>query len=117
MSFKICTKCEQKWENREEFLSDTNIDLVGYQVNFGDLAEGFFLFNHIAEECGTSLAIEARDFTDMHNGPIFEARLENSETCPDYCKEPTSLKTCHEKCECSYVRDVLEKVKEWPKKK
>ncbi len=113
--FKECTNCHFKWDNRTSFLSDPTITLVGYQVNFGFLQAGFFLFTHETKGCGTSLAIEAGEFTDMHVGPIFEERMTGGKECPGYCNDKYSLDQCDNKCECAYVRDVLHRVKTWPK--
>lgn len=115
--FKQCSTCHEVWETREDFLGEPTLRLVGYQVNFGELKAGFFMFNHDTDECGTSLAIEAGEFTDMHKGPIFEdIRRESAESCPGYCDDSHRLDPCYQKCECSYVRDVLEQVRDWPKR-
>ena len=115
MPFKTCPLCHYDWQDRKKFLSDPNISLVGYQVNFGDLRAGFFLFTHEIPDCGTSMAIDAGKFTDMHDGPIFKERMEGTEACPGYCLHQTSLKPCPSHCECAYVLDVLQTVKKWPK--
>lgn len=91
------------------------IRLVGYQANFSNLVAGFFLFNHETEDCGTSLAIEAEKFTDLHSGPIFDTRMTGTAECPGYCANPEPLEPCTNKCECAYVRDVIQTVKKWPK--
>ena len=115
--FKECTFCHTRWEDRSAFLSDSMLSLIGYQMNYGDLEAGFFLFNHDVDGCGTSLAVQAGEFTDMHDGPIFEDRLSpDDDECPGYCDSVDSLEACSAKCECSYVRDVLQTVKDWPKK-
>jgi hypothetical protein len=116
--FKECTNCHVRWNTRTDFLEDPTTALVGYQVNYGDLEAGFFLFNHDTPACETTMALPADKFTDMHDGPIFEGHSrENVEGCPGYCSDQTSLRECKEECECAYVRDVLTKVKEWPKGK
>ena len=114
--FKECTNCHYKWFDRGVFLSDPAVELVGYQVNYGKLQAGFFLFNHSIRDCGTSFAVEAGRFTDMHDGPIFESRAKVPEDCPGYCQDKHKLDACDTECECAYVRDVLQKVKSWPKK-
>lgn len=116
--FKKCTNCGQEWTDRKEFLSDPDVELLGYQVNFGELTAGFFLFHHGANGCWTSLAISAGDFVDMHKGPMFE-NCPRSEIpdCPRFCCDENSLDACYNKCECAYVRDVLQIVKKWPKRK
>ena len=115
MTFKTCTTCRRCWTRREEFLSDPAISLVGYQANFRHLDAGVFLFNHDLDSCGTTLAMEAGLFTDMHEGPIFKERLTNTAECSGYCMRENSLEPCPNPCECAYVRDVLQTVKNWPK--
>ena len=115
MSFKTCTSCRYDWDSRKSFLSDPDVRLLGYQVNFAKLEAGFFLFSHDALPCRTTLAIEAGKFTDMHQGPIFETRMTNTAECRGYCLHKTSLDPCENACECAYVRDVLRMVKTWPK--
>jgi hypothetical protein len=114
-AFKKCPKCEHVWSDRKQFLEDPELTLMGYQVNFGDLTAGLFLFNHIATTCGTTLALEAELFEDMHKGPMFEKRMTNSEACPGHCLKSTDLEPCPNNCECAYVRDVLDNVNHWPK--
>ena len=115
MLFKECPNCHHKWPDRTTFLSDPMLSLVGYQANFGNLVAGYFLFNHNTTDCGTSLAVEAAAFADMHDGPIFEERMTGTAKCPGYCFKPKSLDPCANKCECAYVRDVLQVVNKWPK--
>jgi hypothetical protein len=114
--FKECSSCHREWESREDFLGDPAVQLIGYQVNYVDLEAGYFLFNHDTDECGTSLAISAGSFADMHKGPLFEdIHKEDAEGCPGYCDERHCIDPCTVKCECTYVRDVLVKVRDWPK--
>jgi hypothetical protein len=111
MPFKECPGCRHLWPDRESFLSDTGLRAIGYQVNYGELNAGFFLFSHDVPGCGTSLAIKAGEFADMHKGPIFERRLANTDQCAGHCLHVKDLDPCPEKCECAYVRDVLQEVK------
>jgi hypothetical protein len=110
--FKTCTKCGHVWPERENFLVDPDLRLVGYQVNFENLKAGLFLFNH---GCGTTLAIPAEAFTDLHRGPIFHERLKGAPSCPDICLHQDNFKPCPAACECAYVREVLDRVARWPK--
>jgi hypothetical protein len=116
MPFKICSNCRRRWTDRDEFLSDPDVRLLGYQVNFEELQAGLFLFSHDMDGCRTTVALEAERFTDMHRGPIFEIRLTNTAECPGYCLRKESLDACGNACECAYVREVLQKVKNWPKR-
>lgn len=108
MPFKKCPKCRRSWRDRESFLSDPDLRLIGYQVNYGELNAGLFLFNH---DCRTSLAVKAGEFADMHKGPIFESRFANTDRCAGHCLHVNDLNPCPNKCECAYVRDVLQEVK------
>lgn len=115
--FKECTMCHKSWRNREAFLSDPEIRVVGYQPNFLHLAAGLFLFNHIRTGCGTTVALPAGQFTDLYRGPIFEVPREAVKKCPEFCMEDSSLEPCPERCECAYVREVLQIARHWPKQK
>ncbi len=64
---------------------------------------------------GTTLAIPAEAFTDLHRGPIFHERLKGAPACPDTCLHQDNLKPCPAACECAYVREVLDRVAHWPK--
>ena len=114
--FKVCTTCRFSWNERDSFLSDPKVRLVGYQVNFDDLERGLFLFNHMRSGCRTTLAIESHRFTDMYKGPVYKERLAGKEDkCPGYCLYESQLLPCPSKCNCAYVRAVLQKVRHWPK--
>jgi len=106
--FKECTKCKYIWDSREEFICDTGIELIGYQVHFQDLALGFFLFEH---SCGTSLAIRAGEFRDFYTGQVFSSRKTNTADCSGYCLHEDNLETCPSQCECAYVREIMQILK------
>ena len=111
--FKRCTLCGYVWATREVFLSDPTLRLNGYQAFLEDLILGLFLFTH--GSCGTTLAIEAKDFADLYDGPIFEQRLTGTDKCRGYCLSREELGACPNECECAWVREVLQVVKAWPK--
>jgi len=111
--FKKCTCCDNPWFSREEFLDDSKLDLVGYQVNFTNLELGYFLFNHLT--CRSTIAVPAGLFKDLYDGPIFSDRKTNTDNCPGYCGERDILNPCSEKCECAYVREIIQIVRKWPK--
>lgn len=110
--FKTCTMCGVLWRDRLDFLSDPKVLLVGYQANLADPPEGVFLFNH---SCRSTLGIRAREFLDLHDGPMFKERPADSPDCHRYCVNEQELLPCPARCECAYVRDVLQVVKDWPK--
>ena len=110
--FKLCSKCGYEWETRKKFLEDPELHIIGYQVNFDELEQGFFLFNH---SCGTSLATMAGDFKDLYDGPIYSETLTDGKDCLRYCVIKEELRPCPAKCECAYVREVIQTIKGWPK--
>jgi len=112
-AFKSCTCCHTEWDSREDFLTDPQIDLVGYQVNFGKPRLGYFLFNHLI--CKSTLALKAGLFVELYDGPVFGERRTGSDTCRGFCLHPSELSPCTEKCECAYVREVVQILRRWPK--
>ncbi|HKJ69319.1 MAG TPA: hypothetical protein VKA68_15270 [bacterium] len=112
-SFKDCAACGMEWQTRQEFLEDPEITLVGYQAHFEELSAGLFLFNHC---CGNTLALLIADFADFHSGSIFTEKKHNSDECPGYCLHEEDLQPCPIKCECSYIRDIMQMITRWPKR-
>jgi len=110
--FKICPLCEFRWESRDGFLNDPDLKLIGYQVDFVELKEGLFLFNH---SCNGTLAIEAGEFRDLYDGPIFTLRATGTEQCDEHCLHQSDLRPCPAECECAYVREVMQLIRSWAK--
>jgi hypothetical protein len=113
MEFKRCPACGFKWADRDDFLGDPDLKLVGYQVNFRELKAGLFLFNHV---CKGTLAIYAAEFDDLYDGPLFTQRCTDGPKCPNYCVHENELAPCPNACECAFVREILQKLKAWPKR-
>ncbi|MBW2656958.1 MAG: hypothetical protein JRC59_04530 [Deltaproteobacteria bacterium] len=113
--FKKCTCCNHPWFSRDEFLEDNKLQLVGYQVNFGKLELGYFLFNHLT--CLSTIAVPAGMFRDLYDGPVFSERKTDTENCPGYCGDRDILDPCDQECECAYVREIIQVVQNWPKNK
>lgn len=114
MSFRTCS-CGYVWAARDDFLIDPKVVMVGYQVNFEHLREGFFLFNHLAEGCFTTLSIPAAEFLDLHEGEIFKERRDGTPECVGHCLHQSDLSPCPARCECAFVRKVVNVVAKWPK--
>ncbi|MDP3980654.1 MAG: hypothetical protein Q8Q33_04485 [Chlamydiota bacterium] len=110
--FKKCPSCGHDWDCRDAFLNDPNVLILGYQVNFSKLEAGTFLFNH---SCKTTLALRAGVFKDLYDGPIFLERLLGEHACPGYCLHQNDMRPCPEACECAYVTQVIQQIKDWPK--
>jgi hypothetical protein len=111
--FKKCPMCGTSWRRRDDFLADPDIGVVGYQVNFRDLIAGIFLFNH---NCGDTLALPVSAFRDLYSGPLFHERAVGTSECPGHCLRQDDLEPCPAKCECGFVREILQTVRNWPKR-
>jgi hypothetical protein len=113
MEFKKCSACGFVWSDRNDFLGDPDIALIGYQVNFKQLTTGLFLFNH---ECKGTLAIYAVVFADLYDGPIFTERMAEGAECSGHCFYESNLNPCPNQCECAFVREIIQKINNWPKR-
>ena len=111
-AFKRCSACGFLWSTRASLLSDPDLRIIGYQARFEQLLAGIFLFNH---SCGGTLAFEASVFQDLYDGLMFEEPLTGTDACPEYCLYADELRPCPAECECAYVREILQIVKNWPK--
>ena len=112
--FKQCPACKFTWRDRNALLADPGISVIGYQVNFEELAAGFFLFNHAC--INTTFLLPVKDFVDLYDGPVFEERKTDSDDCPRYCLHEKILDPCPARCECAFVREVVQIIKNWPKR-
>ena len=116
MDFRVCGGCGRRWPTRDDLLGDPQVGVCGYQVRFGDLGAGLFLFNHLDGKCYTTFSIAAEAFTDLHKGPMFNDNLFGTDDCMRLCTDLDRLDPCPRRCECAYVRSVLDKVNTWPKR-
>ncbi|MFO7748984.1 MAG: hypothetical protein R6V54_02700 [Desulfobacteraceae bacterium] len=106
--FKRCNNCGTEWKTRKAFLNDKDLVITGYQAHFEELTLGLFLFNH---NCKTTLAIAAGEFQDLYRGPVFAERLTDSDQCPGYCLDQDELEPCPNHCECAYIREIIQLIK------
>ncbi len=113
--FMACSTCMKQWPTASSFLSDPDVKVVGYQVDFVELESGFFLFNHLPGNCGTTLAVDVSALSHLHDGEVFSDRLEGRADCVGYCLNRANLTPCPAKCECGFVRNVLATIRSWPK--
>lgn len=100
------------WDSRDRFLTDESLVIIGYQANFKELTTGLFYFNH---SCEGTLALHAYLFGDLYEGPIFDSCAADSERCPEHCLYREDLQPCPVECECAYVREIVQLIKNWPK--
>jgi hypothetical protein len=111
--FKTCAS-GVFWKTRDDFLSDRGVTLIGYMVNFKKLELGLFLFNE--DKSHSTLSIQAAEFTDLYNGEVFTQRLTGTQSCPGYCLHKDNIDPCPAKCECAFIREVMQIIINWPKK-
>lgn len=107
-SFKKCNHCEASWAAREDFIHDPDVVLIGYQANFVNLEKGLFLFNH---SCQSTLSVNVLAFSDMSSQPIFRQKKSGSDECSGFCLHKNDFRPCPVQCECVYVREILQLLK------
>ena len=110
--FKECPMCGSPWESRDDFLSDPCVEIIGYQACFKELTAGYFLFNH---SCEGTLALLVEEFEDLYDGPVYEEQKTGTDECPQYCLRKEELAPCPARCECAFVREIIQLVRRWPK--
>ncbi len=103
--FKKCNACGEQWQERENFLCDDGLQLIGYQVDFENLQNGLLLFNHT---CGTTLAIPVWKFLDLCAGPEYSEAATGSEECPRHCLDVHNLDRCTAPCVFAHVREIMQ---------
>ena len=106
--FKTCPNCGFEWKTRGAFLMDPKLELIGYQCNFKELNLGLFYFNHT---CKGTLVIHAAAFEYLYDGRVFESRATGTVECPGFCLHKEELEPCPAQCECSYVREVIQSIR------
>ena len=114
--FKVCPTCSKPWNTLEDFLSDPELELTGYQVNFAELEGGLFYFTHEHETCGTTLAIPVKQFTNLSNRPFLALHGEQPKCCPNLCMRAGSMDPCPVECECGWVREIMQLIRNWTKR-
>jgi hypothetical protein len=110
--FKQCSVCSRRWRDREDFLADPGLEIIGYQVFFEEIKDGLFLFNHT---CKTTLALKVAEFDDLYKGQKPDTVALGTDTCSGYCLDMTELKACNSQCKYAYVRDIIQVIRKWPK--
>lgn len=114
-AFKTCTTCANPWPTLDEFLSDPEVKLAGYQVHFDDLEGGLFFFSHLHKGCYTTLAIPVTDFLALNDRPLLSKRDKQLCVGSDFCVHQDDIMPKPVECECLWVRDILQTIETWPK--
>jgi len=102
--FKKCKVCNHEWQDRDSFILDPAIKLIGYQANPDNLNRGMYLFTH---ECGTSLAVHVEEFLDLYQGTKYNLSKSGNNECPGYCRIENALTDCGLECSCVHFRKIM----------
>jgi len=102
--FKKCNVCNHEWQDRDNFILDPAIRLIGYQANPENLNRGLYLFTH---ECGTTLAVHVENFLDLYQEPKYSLNMSGNNECPGYCRIENELSDCGLECSCVHFRKIM----------
>jgi hypothetical protein len=96
--FKECGSCHRIWEYWQDFISDPEVRLLGFQGSTRLPETNLLVFHH---RCGTSISVLANKL--RHILPKDEQELQlpilfGDENCSKYCREIENLKTCNRNC-------------------
>lgn len=108
-AFKTCPKCLRVWETEADFLSLKEIEILGFMANPLRPEMGCVMFNHQAENCGTTLSIPIRELRDFIEGYEDGEDAWLSPACDDHCLIDSSLRPCaHPTCRNAVVHSFLQ---------
>jgi hypothetical protein len=110
--FGRCPGCDTEWATRDDLLDDDSTSLTGYIATFESLMIGWLQFQHLRPACDSTFTIEVGKFIDLVDGPHEGERKAGLEECPNHCFDPVNLEPCDVQCEFSFVRDILQIVRE-----
>ena len=114
--FKVCPMCSKKWDRLDAFLADPTVNLKGYQANFDSLEEGLFYFVHNDEGCGTTMAIPVKAVKKLSDLPLLAPSAGHPpKGCKGLCLNEHDLSNCPETCNCKWVRDIMQTIRNWKK--
>lgn len=115
-AFKTCG-CGASWPDRESFLSDPAIKITAFQADLMHPGKGYYLFNHLAEHggCNSTIAMDVEDFADLYAESVSEHFAFQTDECEGHCARIDDLATCSACCRNAPVREVANRIKDWPK--
>lgn len=108
--------CSKQWNCRETFLSDPELDFIGYQANFGIMEQGLFYFTHEIEICGSTMILQAEEFFSLYQGKKYSDIKQGTEVCSAKCLDKKRLDRCQAHCEFAFAREVCQIIKDRPRK-
>ncbi|MFA7220582.1 MAG: hypothetical protein WC119_08835 [Synergistaceae bacterium] len=110
--FKECSTCGQKWATSDSFIMDRNIEYLGHQEFLDEGHSGYFLFNHINNDCRTTIAIPVESFHYLYKGEKYIEDKHGSKECPKYCFQFGCDRVCDNECSCRWIQEVIHIIKE-----
>ncbi|MGD0586407.1 MAG: hypothetical protein ABSA86_11655 [Oryzomonas sp.] len=105
--FKICPCCATEWPTKIKLLSDPSLKLHGYQGSYKNRETGVLLFTHLNPSCGSTMALDVSEFSDLYTGATYCVGKALSAEYPRYCVDPNFSAQRGTFCECGYVRDIM----------
>lgn len=105
--FKTCPCCATEWPTKSTLLSDPSLKLHGYQRSYKNREVGVLLFTHLNPSCGSTMALDVSEFSDLFTGANYCVDKALSPECPRYCVDPNFAVQRDTFCECGYVRDIM----------
>lgn len=105
--FKKCTMCSTVWKTQNDFISDLQVNIIGYHADFEHLDLSQFYFTHMKEGCFSTITIEAGDFFNLYSGKRYSGRKAGEEGCPRYCLDENQLSRGDNMCECAFNREII----------
>jgi len=107
MPFKKCANCRKVWKERNKFLSDPYVLLLGYQAHFKDPDKGLILFSHHTDDCGTTFSIRVGEFEDLYDGKRYDELFFGTDDCPGYCLQEQNFQRCENRCRVAFAREIV----------
>ena len=105
--FKQCSLCAATWQVYQDFVTDPELQVEGYQACFDDPDEGLILVTHRVKGCGTTLALRAKVFKRLYGGPWWPERRTGLADCLRLCLDKGRLEECTAECALAWVRQAI----------
>jgi hypothetical protein len=71
-----------------------------------------FFFTHKKKGCFSTMVVEVSEFLNLYDGPRYREHKPGEEICPGYCHEKSNLERCDALCECAFVREITQILKQ-----
>lgn len=123
--FKTCPLCSTSWYTIDDFIRDSEIEVIGYQPHPEKTGAGLFIFGH--RHCNSSISVQLEALSDLQVcltqdadsvyiiGPDMIQEENSTEVCYTNCLRKTDSSNGNKRCECAYVREVIQLIKHLPK--